>query len=73
MKDRAMNVLDKITLAALRSVVRAAWAIEAAGAHLKASGTRLDDWAGRLAGARGIDVLDELDPFLEARSVSLDA
>jgi hypothetical protein len=72
MKERAMKVRDKITVAALRSCVTVAWIIEGVGEHLRVSGTRLDDWADRLAGARGIDVLDVLHPFVEARSVSLD-
>ena len=69
-----MNVLmDKVVVAMLRSVVRLAWAVEATGEDLRASGVRLDDWAARLAEARGIEVLEVLRPFLEARSVSPDA
>lgn len=64
-----MSVLNRLRVIALRNVGRRA----CSGEHLRAPRRRLDDWAGRLAGARGIAVIDVLCPFLEARSVSLGA
>lgn len=72
MKDQAMDLRDKITVMALRSIVRAAWAIDGAGERLRAAGASVEDGACLLAAERGIDVMDVLQPFLEAHSAPLD-